>query len=75
MGVKKSTVCTKARSGATLYTPASSAVSNPTSTLRSVWVGKRFSTEWSRPGGSLLAQPPALTCSVRRMQGEAQDSR
>ena len=33
MGVKKSTVCTRASSAVNLYTPASSAVSKPTSTF------------------------------------------
>ena len=35
IGVKKSTVCTRASSAVSLYTPASSAVSNPTSTFSS----------------------------------------
>src|SRR4051794_22829200 len=36
MGVKKSTVCTSARSARSRYTPASSAVAAPTSRLGSV---------------------------------------
>src|SRR5712692_4320515 len=64
MGVKKSTVCTRARSSATRYTPASSLVSNPTRTFGSVCRGRRRNTESSRLGLSLAAQPAALTMAV-----------
>ena len=64
MGVKKSTVCTRAHSGVSLYTPASSAVSNPTSTFsfaqRGIWASTRSKTF----GLSLDAQPAALVCAV-----------
>src|SRR5579864_7630759 len=66
MGVKKSTVCTSARSSESRYTPASSLVSKPTSKLGSVGRGKRRSTESKRPGLSLAAQPAALAADVRR---------
>src|SRR6516164_4970606 len=64
IGVKKSTVCTKAHSGVSLYTPASSAVSNPTSTFsfaqRGIWA-----STWSKTfGPSLDAQPAADVCAV-----------
>src|ERR1700723_1459227 len=66
MGVKKSTVCTKAPSGVSLYTPASSAVSNPTSTFSFAQRGIRAST-WSKTFGlSLDAQPAAEDWAVRR---------
>ena len=64
MGVKKSTVCTRAHSGVSLYTPASSAVSNPTSTFSFAQRGIRAST-WSKTFGlSLEAQPAADVCAV-----------
>src|SRR5487761_219812 len=66
MGVKKSTVCTSARSSESRYTPASSLVSKPTSKFGSVGRGKRRSTESKRPGLSLAAQPAALAADVRR---------
>src|ERR1700733_10767927 len=66
MGVKKSTVCTKEHSGVSLYTPASSAVSNPTSTFSFAQRGIRAST-WSKTfGPNLDAQPAAEVCAVRR---------
>src|SRR5580658_11360946 len=66
MGVKKSTVWTKAHSGDSLYTPASSAVSNPTSTFSFAQRGIRAST-WSKTFGlSLEAQPAADEAVVRR---------
>src|SRR5580658_8038748 len=66
MGVKKSTVWTKAHSGDSLYTPASSAVSNPTSTFSFAQRGIRAST-WSKTFGlSLEAQPAAEEAVVRR---------
>src|SRR5580704_7009775 len=66
MGVKKSTVCTKAHSGDSLYTPASSAVSNPTNTFSFAQRGIRAST-WSKTFGlSLDAQPAAEEVAVRR---------
>src|SRR6267154_2972232 len=64
MGVKKSTVCTSAISRLSRYTPASSLVSKPTSTLGSVGRGKRRKTESSNPGLSFAAQPAALTMAV-----------
>src|SRR6266481_2021707 len=66
MGVKKSTVCTRASSLEILYTPASSAVSKPTSTFGSCCRANFPSTASSAAGLSLLAQPAAFTCSVRR---------
>src|SRR6185503_2432526 len=64
MGVKKSTVCTKASSAVSLYTPASSAVSNPTSTFSFVTRGISRKTRSNNFGLSLDAQPAALTCAV-----------
>src|SRR5487761_867616 len=70
MGVKKSTVCTRARFGArsagNRYTPASSAVSKPTRTLGSDWRGKRDKTESKILGLNLAAQPAAFTIVVKR---------
>src|ERR1700728_4531850 len=66
MGVKKSTVCTSAWSGAMRYTPASSARSKPTRTLGSCCRANFPSTVSSTAGLSLDAQPAALTDSVRR---------
>src|SRR5579862_617337 len=63
-GVKKSTVCTNARSSLTRYTPASSLVLKPTSTLGSVGSGRRRRIESSVPGLSFAAQPAALTMAV-----------
>src|ERR1700757_746953 len=63
-GVKKSTVCTNARSSLIRYTPASSLVLKPTSTFGSVGSGRRRSIESSVPGLSLAAQPAALTMAV-----------
>src|SRR6266705_1488308 len=51
-------------SGLSKYTPASSLVSKPTSTLGSVGRGKRRKTESSNPGLSFAAQPAALTMAV-----------
>src|SRR5947209_5970564 len=64
MGVKKSTVCTRASSGDSLYTPASSAVSNPTSTFSSAQRGTAAKTWSNNFGLSLDAQPAALTWAV-----------
>src|SRR5215510_13109884 len=64
MGVKKSTVCTSAVFSSSRYTPASSLVSNPTSTFGSVCRGSRRNTESSVPGLSLAAQPAALAIVV-----------
>ena len=50
-----------------LYTPASSAVSKPTSTFGSFCRANFPSTVSSAAGLSLLAQPAALTCSVSRI--------
>src|SRR6516165_5793345 len=66
IGVKKSTVCTKASSGESLYTPASSAVSNPTRTFGSNCFGNFPRTESSAAGLSLDAQPADFTDAVRR---------
>src|SRR5579884_102966 len=64
MGVKKSTVWTIARSPERRYTPASSAVSKPTSKLGSATRGRREST-WSKTFGlNLDAQPAAFTWAV-----------
>src|SRR5882724_9855791 len=67
MGVKKSTVWTSACVAEILYTPASSAVSKPTSTFGSCCRANFPSTVSSAAGLSLLAQPAALTCSVSRI--------
>src|SRR5436853_1979095 len=64
MGVKKSTVCTRASSAVSWYTPASSAVSNPTSTFSSGQRGTVAKTRSNNFGLSLLAQPAAFTCAV-----------
>src|SRR5476649_2351129 len=64
MGVKKSTVCTRASSAVSLYTPASSAVSNPTSTFSSAQRGTVARTWSNNFGLSLDAQPAALTWAV-----------
>src|SRR6516225_6054976 len=64
MGVKKSTVWTRASSSLTRYTPASSLVSKPTSTFGSFDAGKRRSIESRVPGLSFAAQPAALTMAV-----------
>src|SRR3989304_2068685 len=66
MGVKKSTVWTSANSSERRYTPASSLVANPTSTLGSTCRGSRVSTLSSTAGPSLPAQPAALLASVSR---------
>src|SRR5205807_5178704 len=66
MGVKKSTVCTRAWSGAILYTPAASAWSKPTRTFGSCCRANFPSTVSSAAGLSLDAQPAAFTDSVRR---------
>src|SRR5258708_1506017 len=63
-GVKKSTVCTSARSSLIRYTPPSSLVLKPTSTFGSVGSGRRRSIESSVPGLSFAAQPAALTIAV-----------
>jgi hypothetical protein len=67
MGVKKSTVWTSASVAEILYTPASSAVSKPTSTFGSFCRANFPSTASSAAGLSLLAQPAAFTCSVSRI--------
>src|SRR2546422_8392210 len=64
MGVKKSTVCTSARLSVSLYTPASSLVSKPTSTFSFGTRGKLASTLSKTFGLSLDAQPAAFTCAV-----------
>src|SRR5260370_39782554 len=62
--VKKSTVCTRARSSLIRYTPASSLVLKPTSTFGSVGSGRRRNIESSVPGLSLAAQPAPLTMAL-----------
>src|SRR5947208_3714452 len=62
--VKKSTVCTNAVEGPIRYTPASSALSKPTSTFGSCCRANFPSTASSAAGASLLAQPAALAYSV-----------
>ena len=64
MGVKKSTVCTRASSAVSLYTPASSAVSNPISTFSSAQRGTLAKTLSNNFGLSFDAQPAAFTCAV-----------
>src|SRR5258707_7073440 len=64
IGVKKSTVCTRARLSDNLYTPASSLVSKPTSTFSFGTRGKFASTLSKTFGLSLDAQPAAFTCAV-----------
>src|SRR5438105_12455984 len=64
IGVKKETVCTRARLSVSLYTPASSLVSKPTNTFSFGTRGKLAST-WSKIFGlSLDAQPAAFTWAV-----------
>ena len=69
MGVKKSTVCTRASSAVSLYTPASSAVSNPISTFSSAQRGTLAKTWSNNFGLSLDAQPAAFTCAVSFLRG------
>src|SRR5262249_15889974 len=64
MGVKKSTVCTRARLSVSLYTPASSLVSKPTSTFSFGARGMLASALSKTFGLSLDAQPAAFTCAV-----------
>src|SRR5262249_7751991 len=64
MGVKKSTVCTRASSAVSLYTPASSAVSNPISTFSFSTRGRLASTRSKTFGLNLDAQPAAFTWAV-----------
>src|SRR5258708_31044652 len=66
MGVKKSTVWTRACVAEILYTPASSALSKPTRTFGSCCRANFPSTVSSAAGLSLDAQPAAFTDSVRR---------
>ena len=61
IGVKKSIVCTRARSGVKRYTPASSAVSKPTRTFGLAIRGIALSTLSNNFGLSLDAQPAAFT--------------
>src|SRR5436305_7430953 len=68
MGVKKSTVCTRARSSFRRYTAASSAVSKPTSRFSSNCRANFPSTLSSAAGLSFDAQPAAFTCSVSRKE-------
>src|SRR5262249_33109482 len=66
MGVKKSTVCTRARSGATRNTPASSAVEVPTSRSACTTGGSARRMSERSAGPSLPAQPAARARSVSR---------
>src|SRR5580700_11407226 len=64
IGGKKSTVCTMAISAVSLYTPASSAVSNPISTFSSGQRGILAKTRSSNLGLNFAAQPAAFTFAV-----------
>src|SRR5256885_3401557 len=66
MGVKKSTVATRARSGAMRYTAASSREPVPINTLLSTIGGRAPSTCPSSTGLSLQAQPAPWLYSVNR---------
>src|SRR5229473_2515130 len=66
MGVKKSSVATKARSGAMRYTAASSRDDAAVSTLGSTIGGRAPSTCPSSTGLSLQAQPAPWLYSVNR---------
>src|SRR5256885_5091909 len=66
MGVKKSTVATRARSGAMRYTAASSRAAAPCSTLGSTIGGSAERTCPSSTGLSLQAQPAPWLYSVKR---------
>src|SRR5260370_27947770 len=70
MGVKKSTVATRARSGAIRYTAASSRDDADVSTLGSTIGGRAPSTCPSSTGLSLQAQPAPWLYSVNR-KGES----
>src|SRR5260370_40890288 len=70
MGVKKSTVATRARSGAIRYTAASSRDDAAVSTLGSTIGGRAPSTCPSSTGLSLQAQPAPWLYSVNR-KGES----
>jgi hypothetical protein len=61
IGVKKSTVCTRARSALNRYTPASSAVSKPIRTFGLAIRGIALSTLSNNFGLSFDAQPAAFT--------------
>src|SRR5882724_11592851 len=77
IGVKKSMVCTRAHSAESLYTPASSAVSNPTSTFSFAQRGIRASTLSKTFGLSFDAQPAADVWAVSffaSLVGKYQDS-
>ena len=66
VGVKKSTVCTSARSSEILYTPASSACSYPVKRFGSEISGKSHKISDRSPGPILQAQPAPCTVSVNR---------
>src|SRR5713226_10047569 len=66
MGVKKSTVATRARLGAMRYTAASSRADAPYSTLGQTIGGSAPSTCPSSTGLSLQAQPAPWLYSVNR---------
>ena len=64
MGVKKSRVWTSAVSELSKYTPASSAVAEPTRRFESLVCGRSRKTCESDSGSSLDAQPPQATREV-----------
>jgi hypothetical protein len=67
IGGKKSTVLMSAISSETLYTQASSLLSNPTRILGSLILGRPERISERTPGPILAPQPPALVISVRRI--------
>src|SRR6202140_5065243 len=64
MGVKKSTVCTRARLSLIRKTPASSLVSNPTSTFGFVCRGSFLRTASRVAGFNFAAHPAAFAIDV-----------
>src|SRR6185503_19111722 len=71
IGVKKSAVVTTARSGATRYTAASSAVSNPTRRSSSAARGSSARSGCRSAGESLQAHPAPCDSAVSRGGGIA----
>src|SRR5919107_3335713 len=69
MGVKKSTVATKARSGDSTKTAASSLVAASIRTRGSAMLGKWRRTCAKSAGPSLQAQPAPWDNAVRRIRG------
>src|SRR6185312_3911002 len=70
-GVKKSIVCTTARSSEMRHTAASSRPSWPTMSCADSTRGSPASTSRSEPAGSLQAQPAPCESSVRRTSSVA----